>query len=637
MKYLFKTINHSLSLKLSFGILGVVFTVFIFSMGFLFVRSRQLLKQEAEARATQTLNTITLRVAGYIEEVEAAANTTEWFITQNLDPDSLLNYTHRVVELNPHVNGCSVTMEPGFFPQLDHNFSAYSLRNNNQVETVIEADYDYYSKVWYKTARDLNKPCWVDPFNDFTEGTLSSPVMISSYCKPLHNEQGQIIGVLSTDLSMALISKAISAERPYMHSYCMMLGSDGRYYVHPNRLKLLKQSIFSSADARKQPEIVALGREMTTGQTGNMRIHLDGEPCLVFYQPLPNTKCSLALVCPEKDIFESYHRLTYILIALLIIGLALLFFLCWKIIGHFTRPLLQLSSQSRHIADGNFESYIPRSQRKDVVGYLQNSFVSMHEGIIEKIDNIQRMNDEAEKRNHDLAVANQLAQEADQRKTAFIHDVSLQIRTPLNIIAGFMQVLGDTHGQLSEEERQSMLTTMRQNTKTIYRMAHMIYDASQSSTRQTLDCSKLVEVLDVINDSIHDFEDKPPFEVSFHFDNRLPEHKAIHTNRLFLHRSLRELLYNAKKYAPEGKITLIAEETPDGIRLIVEDNGPSIAPEDSEHIFEPFVKLNSFDEGLGLGLGLARQHANGLGGELTLDTSYTRGARFVLEIPDMKE
>lgn len=79
-----------------------------------------------------------------------------------------------------------------------------------------------------------------------------------------------------------------------------------------------------------------------------MSIHMDGAPFLVFYQPIPNTTCSLALVCPEKDIFESYYRLTYILITLLVVGLALLFYLCWKIIGHVTRPLMQLASQSRH-------------------------------------------------------------------------------------------------------------------------------------------------------------------------------------------------------------------------------------------------------------------------------------------------
>lgn len=635
MKYSFQQISQSLSLKLGLGILGIVFTVFTFSMGFLYVRSRQLLKQEAEERATQTLNTITLRVSGYISEVEAAANTTEWFVMQNLNPDSLLNYTHRVVANNPHVNGCSVTMEPGFFPELGRNFSAYSLRNANQIETVIEAEYDYYSKPWYKSARDLNKPCWVEPYNDFTEGSLSSPVMIASYSKPLHNEKGQIIGVLSTDLSMALISEVIKAEKPYLNSYCMMLGSDGRYYVHPDRLKLLKHSIFSSVDAKKHPDIVTLGHEMTARKTGNMSIHMDGAPCLVFYQPIPNTTCSLALVCPEKDIFESYYRLTYILITLLVVGLALLFYLCWKIIGHVTRPLMQLASQSRHIANGNFESYIPRSQRIDVVGYLQNSFASMHESILEKIDNIQRMNDEAEKRNHDLAAANELAQEADQRKTAFIHEISLQIRTPLNIIAGFMQVLSDTHGQLSEEERKNMIATMKQNTRTIYRMAHMIYDSSRAATiHQGLDCSKEVEVLDVINESIQDFEEKPPLNVDFHFENRLPEHKTIHTNRLYFHRSIRELLYNTKKFAADSKITLIAEETPEMIRIIVEDTGPGIAPEDRERVFEPFVKLNNFDEGLGLGLGLSTQHAQNLGGSLSLDPSYTLGARFVLEIPN---
>jgi len=69
------------------------------------------------------------------------------------------------------------------------------------------------------------------------------------------------------------------------------------------------------------------------------------------------------------------------------------------------------------------------------------------------------------------------------------------------------------------------------------------------------------------------------------------------------------------------------------VRWLIEDNGPGIAADNQEKIFTPFSKLDDFNEGLGLGLPLSRQTARLLGGELTLDTTFTTGSRFILEIP----
>jgi signal transduction histidine kinase len=65
----------------------------------------------------------------------------------------------------------------------------------------------------------------------------------------------------------------------------------------------------------------------------------------------------------------------------------------------------------------------------------------------------------------------------------------------------------------------------------------------------------------------------------------------------------------------------------------VEDNGPGVSPAHRDHIFNQFIKANSFSEGLGLGLYVSKQFAKMMGGDLTLDESYTLGARFILAVP----
>ena len=634
MKNPYTNITHSLSLKLSLGILGMVLLMFILCLGFLFERSRQLVRQEATERATHLLDNTALRVVKYLTEVETATDNICELAATNLTPDSLSNYTSRVVELNPNINGCSITLEPDILPQQNGRFSVYTIREGNKTETAIEGDYNYYEKVWYKTPKEKGNACWVDPYNDFNEGTLSSPILIASYCKPLYSREGRFIGVIATDLSIEWISNTVSAEKPYPHSYCIMLGSDGHYFVHPDRLRLINQSISSSFNPKEHPDIEKLGKDMTSGKTGNALVDIDGTTSTVFYRPVEHTGWSIALVCPEEDIYSAYNTLTYIVTPILLIGLLLMLFICRKSIKHYIEPLDRLAQQAHHIAEGNFDEQIPRSDRKDVVGDLQNGFAAMQKTINEHVTNIQRVNEETEKRNEELIKANQLAIEADKRKDNFVHEMALQIRTPLNIIAGFMQVLQKTYDSIPKEEVEKSIKAMSQNAFTIKRMAHMLFDVTWRGAQKKLDITKEVELNAVINEAIDDFNEKTPHETIVNYTTNLPTEHYIRSNSLYLHRVLRELLINAKKFASEGAVNFDVHMTDDVIRFTIEDHGPGIPEEEREHVFEPFVKLDNFSEGLGLGLGLTLQHAKNLGGSMILDPDYKEGVRFIVEIPN---
>jgi signal transduction histidine kinase len=210
----------------------------------------------------------------------------------------------------------------------------------------------------------------------------------------------------------------------------------------------------------------------------------------------------------------------------------------------------------------------------------------------------------------------------------------MQIRTPLNLIAGFMQVLRETYSLLSDEEKASFTDTMKQNAVTVLRMASMLFDVSWRGDQKVYDMSKDVKVNDVIDKCIDDFKAKSPHNVRLDYSNTLPDNKRIFSNALYLHRIIREILYNAKKFAPNSIVGLHVDSHDGYIRFVIEDNGPGIPIEEQKHVFEPFVKLDCFTEGLGLGLGLTRQHVNNLGGTITIDPEYTDGARIIIEIPD---
>lgn len=634
MSRLSSHIRQRLSTKLSLSILLLTVPFFVMVLGLLFLQSRHIILGEAKERASSVLETTTQRVVRHLRTVENATNSNDWLVQEKLQPDSLLSLTNRIVRLNINVSGCSITTEPNTFPQYGRYFSAYSVREGDSITTVKEAEYDYFEKPWYKNPRILGSACWVDPFDDYNEGTLSASEIIASYCKPLYDANGRFLGVISTDLSLRQLSEALLKEHPYPHSYFFLIGEHGHYYVHPDTTRLFKRTIFNDLDPKYHTDLIALGHEMTAGNEGAMRVFVGGQPCLVCYRPVPGTTWSIGLVCPDNDILKGYYRQTYIVLPLLIIGLLLILWLCHRVVNHAISPLEDLLNRSQFIAEGHYDKQIPHTDREDAIGQLQNSFATMQDSLRHHVGDIRNAYAETAKRNEELTEANKLVEEANRQKNIFIQNMSHQIRTPLNIIMGFAQVLNDSHGLLPKEEAKEIANTISHNARSLSRMVLMLFDSSEKGLSEELNSHRHEQVScnEVARESIAYTNQLFP-ELSVSFETTLPDSFCIESNRLYLMRSLREFLYNSAKYSDGKNIVLKVSETADTIRFVFEDTGPGIAEEYRDLMFVTFTKVNDLSEGLGLGLPLARRHIINLGGTLTLDTTYTAGCRFVIDFP----
>ena len=636
-----KHIRQSLSTRLSFDILLIVVIVFSLSLGFLYWQSRNIIREEAIDEASHVLDNTALRVKGYMVEVETATRNIIWLVNlHNHDQDSLLKYTHRIVANHPNTNGCSITMEPDFYPGDKYGFSAYSVRldeepspGKDSVVTVREAEYNYYDKVWYKTPKQKRTACWVDPFDDYNDGTLSSPDMIASYCIPLNDRQGKFVGVISTDLSLKKLTETITAEHPYEHSYFMMLGTDGHYFVHPDTTKLLKQTIFTDMDPREHTDIVALGYEMINGRTGHMDVKMDGKSHIVLYRPLEGTQWSVALVCPSNEMLRGYNRLNYILLPLIVIGLLLLALGCHRIVKHFTQPLGLLAAELRQIGHGDYEKPLPPSQRTDLIGQLQNSFCQMRRSISQHIKDAENTKRETEQRTMELEEATMLARQASEQKTQFMQDMSHQIRTPLNIVHGFSQVLRNGSETMADDEKQKMAETMYVQTNALDYMVSKLFTASLIESRQTVSTDDNVNCNSLAREAFENASSLITHTADMQLDSHVDDALTVVTNRHLLLIVLTELLVNALHFTRKGSITMRIETADNMVNFAIEDTGPGIPADKADFIFEKFTKLDMFTEGLGLGLFLCRRVIMLMNGTLTYDPQYTHGSRFIVSLP----
>lgn len=233
-----------------------------------------------------------------------------------------------------------------------------------------------------------------------------------------------------------------------------------------------------------------------------------------------------------------------------------------------------------------------------------------------------------------LAAAKRAAEEADRMKGIFIRNVTHEINTPLNSVVGFAQIA--SAAGISAEERTSYLNIMEENSSYLRKL---VDDVLCISDLETASANLPFEPADIDACCLRSIEKacppgSPGPSVAFRPDGR---GLRFATSAFGIVQVLANLLHNARKFSPDGRVELAwshRENAGGGNTLIftVTDTGCGIPPTEAEHIFERFVKLDPFAQGLGLGLAVCRLVASRMNGQVRLDTSYTQGSRFVFTV-----
>ena len=404
-------IRGSISTRLSLWTVVFAALVFNLSLALVAIRSRDTIRQEAVKTANQVLDNTVLRTNYILEDVESLADNLEWLIYKDIDnPDAMLELSRNIVLNNTFLNGCSISFEPDFYPQKGRYFSAYSNNNGRYVYTMQEGsdDYQYFYLNWYMLPKLLMQPCWTEPYTDQEEGDEATMdlAMNVSYCKPLTAADGSFIGVVSLDISLKWLSETISSVKPYPNSYAFLVGRGGTYLVHPDPEKLFYQTIFTeSLVNRISPEQMQLGQDMLAWKEGMSNFNINGKSSYITYKPLMTTGWSLAIVCPESDIFGGYNRLRNVLFVSIILGLTLMFLVMNYLIRRQLEPLSRLAKSAEVMASGNLDADIPHMERKDEVGTLNRAFRYMQVSLRDYIDKLTSATAKRERIEGELQIA----------------------------------------------------------------------------------------------------------------------------------------------------------------------------------------------------------------------------------------
>ena len=237
---------------------------------------------------------------------------------------------------------------------------------------------------------------------------------------------------------------------------------------------------------------------------------------------------------------------------------------------------------------------------------------------------------------NELTAANKKAEIANAAKTRFVQNMSHEVRTPLNAIVGFSQLLSLPDDALTPEEKQEFSNHIMNNTKILIMLLEDILNTTDMDKGEYKITYDEGEVHFMCQAAISSSEHRLHSGVEMFYEPESQEPFSFRTDPQRVQQILINLLTNACKHTSKGKIVLSSSLTakPGFVTFSVTDTGPGVPADQAEAIFDRFTKLNSFVQGTGLGLSICREIATLMGANVYLDTAYTGGgARFIFEVP----
>lgn len=237
-----------------------------------------------------------------------------------------------------------------------------------------------------------------------------------------------------------------------------------------------------------------------------------------------------------------------------------------------------------------------------------------------------------ERKNQELSLeeAKVKAEAADKMKSKYLADMSHEIRTPLNAITGFSELMAFAD---TDEERMSYYDVIKMNNQLLMQLINDILDISKIEadaikiTYEQLDVS---ELMDTIYASA---KLRVPGGVKLVLEKEA-DHHMFGTDSMRLLQLINNLVNNAIKNTKEGSITMgYAIQPDDQLRFYVRDTGIGIDKEKLKDVFDRFVKINDYMEGIGLGLAICKGLVVKMGGSIHVTSELGVGSEFSFILP----
>ncbi len=404
--------DRGLAFKLSFFVLTCTSLIFFGIFGYNYFVSRQMIQKNIEENA----RSLSFATAQRIETILRSAQEIPEAVAEVLeeipyDKDVLNRILSSAVGNNPTLYGSGIAFEPEAFEKGTEFFMPYVYKSGGGMKFnyLGGKDYRYFSFDWYQIPKELGHPVWSEPYYD--EG--GGDIIMSTYSVPFYRREGgerKLVGVVGADVSLGWLQKMVSEIKIARTGYAFLISRNGTFVTHPHKSLIMHETLFSEAEARGDPALRKIGRDMIRGLSGFVPFTsiVSHRKCWLGYAPVPSTGWSVGVVFPKGELMEDIVHLGQIDLVLALFGFLILFVVIVLISGSITRSLTALAVAAKDFARGNWEAELPPVKSKDEVGTLAASFHYMKEELKKYIRELTETTAVKERMQSELKIAHDI-------------------------------------------------------------------------------------------------------------------------------------------------------------------------------------------------------------------------------------
>lgn len=407
-----KNIRESLSGQLTMRVVMLAAVLFfIASVVFLRMVDRNKRKEAVKSvnyELTKTIN----RIDAVLNSVELALENTAWLVPYRKDlPEFMYGLTRKFVENNPFIYSCAIGFEPYYYENKGEFFLPFSYREGDTIVTtqIGGKEYDYHYLDWYQLPKLLGKPCWNEPYYDYTGRKMMT------YSIPLYDENGEFYAVIEADITLDWLTDIVNAVNPYPNSYTIMISRNASFIVHPNENFILNETLFSTTYGKEVSESMRTLQDdminMRKGMAMMSKEEVSFKDCYVFYSPIETTNWSVAIVCPEDEVLSDVKIVRNNLIINTLIALVIMIIFCYINIRRIVDPISDFSVFTKEISNGDFSAPLPDIKTRGELKVLYESFDHMKESLINYIDELKFTTINQERMESELRIASAIQME----------------------------------------------------------------------------------------------------------------------------------------------------------------------------------------------------------------------------------
>jgi len=402
--------QRGLAFRLALFILASTSLIFLAAFGYNYYYSRQLVLKGVREVAMQMVQTTVLRIESKLRAVETPPRMVAMHLeSKPITDDLLLPLMHDMVASTPAIFGAAAAFEPHAFDSAIRFHAPYFFHAEDGKVAFTQLGskaYNYFLWDWYLIPKELDRPVWSEPYFDDGGGGI----LMSTYSHPFYDRSAgrrQFRGVVTADISLEELVAEIDKISLYDTGYAFLISRSGAFLAHPDKERIMRESVFSVAADDNRPELRAIGREMIGGRSGHAAftsIHT-GRRSLLAYAPVPAAGWSVGVMIPENELFADIWSLNRMVLAIAAAGFTLLLLVVVAISRSITRPLKKLVGATGEIARGNLDVALPVMNTGDEVQVLTRSVDEMRLALKEYIANITETSRAKERIESELKIA----------------------------------------------------------------------------------------------------------------------------------------------------------------------------------------------------------------------------------------